>query len=184
MIDPVPVPRHPGRPRIRPARPADAQTIAQLSRDVIETGLGWSWTPARVRQSIVDRDSLVIVAGRGATVAGFAILQVGDDEGHLSLLAVDEAWRRRGVGRRLVEWLMGTAACAGLAQVRLELRSRNEEARQFYEAMGFDVFALSPGYYRGQEAALRMARRLRPEGLEPAVWEIPAAWRRVGSGGE
>lgn len=184
MSDPLPSSRHPGRPRIRRARSGDAETIAMLSRDFIETGLGWSWTPARVRQAIADRDSLVIVAGRGSTIAGFGILQVGDDDGHLSLLAVDEAWRRRGVGRRLVEWLMETAVCAGLAQVRLELRSRNEEARRFYEAMGFEVFALSPGYYRGQEAALRMARRLRPEGLEPAVWEIPAAWRRVGSDGE
>jgi len=29
-----------------PAIPADALAVAEMSRDLIETGLGWSWGPA------------------------------------------------------------------------------------------------------------------------------------------
>src|SRR5262245_36055618 len=34
------------------ARPADATSIAKLSRDLIENGLQWRWTPRRVAASI------------------------------------------------------------------------------------------------------------------------------------
>src|SRR6266568_2195447 len=33
---------------LRPGRPADAARIAAMSRDLIESGLGWSWGPERV----------------------------------------------------------------------------------------------------------------------------------------
>ena len=39
----------------RLATAADAVPIARMSRDLIEQGLGWSWTPLRVARSIADR---------------------------------------------------------------------------------------------------------------------------------
>lgn len=42
---------------IRLAAPSDAFRVAEMSRDLIEQGLGWSWTPRRVVHSIVDPDT-------------------------------------------------------------------------------------------------------------------------------
>jgi len=170
----------PARLRIRLATAVDAPSIAMLSRDTVETGLGWSWTPARVGRAVADRDCLVIVAARGPLLAGFAILQAGDDHGHLALLAVRPTWRRRGVGRALVDWLVESAMCAGFAELRLELRTANDVGRRFYEALGFEALAVAPGYYRGQEDALRMTRRLRDPAIVAEAWTIPAAWRGAG----
>ena len=49
------------------ARSEDAEEIAGMSRDTIEEGLTWSWTPTRVRRSILSRESSVVVARRDGT---------------------------------------------------------------------------------------------------------------------
>ena len=142
------------------ASPADAEEIAQMSRDSIERGLTWSWTPARVRRSILSRESSVVVARRGHRVAAFAILYVGDEVAHLNLLAVAGDHRRQGLGGRLIDWLASTSMEAGVFRVDLELRAQNAGARAFYERLGFEALNVVPGYYQGIEPALRMTKRL------------------------
>src|SRR5205085_5379131 len=75
-------------PTIRLATLRDARAIAEMSRDEIETGLAWSWTPERVRLSIRDRATNVAVAHEGQLLVGFGIMKYGDEKAHLSLLAV------------------------------------------------------------------------------------------------
>lgn len=142
------------------ARGDDAREIAEMSRDLVEQGLEWSWTPARVLRSIRGRDSSVVVARLGQRIAAFAIMYFGEEIAHLNLLAVAVAHRRQGLGRQLLEWLCATALEAGVFRIDLELRAGNEAARAFYEELGFAVRDLVPGYYQGREAALRMTRRL------------------------
>lgn len=145
---------------LRLARPADASTIANLSRDLIEYGLRWRWTPERVAASIRAADVNVIVARIHDNVAGFAIMRYGGDDAHLDLLAVAPPDRRAGVGRQLLEWLEKCAVVAGIFSVTLEVRAANQGARLFYQRMGYRALVELPGYYQGVEAALRMGRDL------------------------
>jgi ribosomal protein S18 acetylase RimI-like enzyme len=46
----------------RLARKSDLAAIAELSRDYIEHGLGWSWTTERVKKSYFCRDTNILVA--------------------------------------------------------------------------------------------------------------------------
>jgi ribosomal-protein-alanine N-acetyltransferase len=142
----------------------DARAIAELSRELIEHGLGWSWTPQRVARSIANRDTSTVVAHDGDHLAGFAIMFFGLEDAHLSLLAVDHAYQRTGVGRCLFEWQRASALVAGIALVRLELRAANQEARRFYRSLGFVETGYVPFYYSGREAALRMTLDLRRGG--------------------
>jgi ribosomal-protein-alanine N-acetyltransferase len=174
---------------IRLADPRDAQAIALMSRDFIEAGLGWKYDPARVMRAIRDRETLAVVAceggksaaakaaGVGPAVNGFAIMEFGDERAHLVLLAVRPSHRRSGIGQRMLEWLVESARCAGIASIHLELRAGNEAARRFYRAMGFYETVLVPGYYRSgegrKEGALRMLRVLRVPGPLPAAWRPP-----------
>lgn len=167
---------------IRLAEPRDAQPVSMMSRDFIESGLGWKYDAPRVLRAIRDRDTVAVVAceggkpGRGA-IHGFAIMEFGDERAHLVLLAVKPSHRRSGVGRRLLEWLLESARCAGIASIHLELRTGNEAARRFYRAMGFYETVVVPGYYRSgegrKEGALRMLRVLRVPGPLPAAWQPP-----------
>ncbi|MGA2708730.1 MAG: GNAT family N-acetyltransferase [Steroidobacteraceae bacterium] len=142
------------------ARNMDAREIAEMSRDLIEQGLTWSWTPARVQHFISGSDSTVVVARRERRIAAFAIMHCGDEVAHLNLLAVATVHRRLGLGSQLMNWLVETAVTAGVFRINLELRTHNEAARAFYEALGFEKLGVVPGYYQGREAALRMSRRL------------------------
>jgi ribosomal-protein-alanine N-acetyltransferase len=144
------------------ARASDAREIAEMSRDLIEQGLTWSWTPARVQHFIGGSDSSVIVARRERRIAAFAIMHFGDEVAHLNLLAVAHAYRRQGVGSKLLNWLCATAVVAGVFRINLELRTNNHEARAFYERYGFEQKGVVQGYYQGREAALRMSKRLEP----------------------
>jgi ribosomal-protein-alanine N-acetyltransferase len=173
---------------IRLAEARDAQAVAMMSRDFIEAGLGWKYDAARVMRAIRDRDTLAVVAcegGKGAgpaglsrgAITGFAIMEFGDERAHLVLLAVRPSHRRLGIGQRLLDWLLESARCAGMASIHLELRANNDAARRFYRAMGFYETVLVPGYYRSgegrKEGALRMLRVLRAPGPVPYTWRPP-----------
>jgi ribosomal protein S18 acetylase RimI-like enzyme len=149
-------------PILRLASNADAQAIALMSRDLIEAGLsGWSWDPRRVARSIQARDTIVAVSAVENHLIGFAIMNFGDTQAHLSLLAVQPLYQRCGIGRQIMNWLDEAALVAGIATVNLELRANNFAARDFYRALGYTEAAYIPGYYRGVETALRMSRDIR-----------------------
>ena len=147
---------------IRLALPADAYEIAVMSRYLVEVGLrGWSWPPERVAKAIRSSGTLSIAAEVRSNFVGFAIMEFGDVQAHLSLLAVKPSHQRCGVGRALVTWLEESALTAGINTVTLELRANNYGARSFYRLLGFREQAYIPGYYRGVETALRMSRDIR-----------------------
>lgn len=143
------------------ARPTDATAIATMSRDLIEFGLSWRWTPQRVAASIRAPEVNVLVARIHQQTAGFAIMRYGEHVAHLDLLGVGPQYRRLGVGRQLLEWLEKCALVAGIIQVVLEVRAQNEGAQLFYKRLGYRPLVQLPGYYQGVEAAVRMGRDLR-----------------------
>lgn len=152
---------------LRLARRADASTIADMSRVLIEYGLRWRWTAERVTASIRDPDVNVLVARINDRTVGFAIMRYGDDTAHLDLLAVAPPFRRLGIARQLLEWLEKCAVVAGIFSVALEVRADNEAAQLFYERLGYRVIRHLPGYYQGVEAAIRMMRDLSAKPMEP-----------------
>ncbi len=138
----------------------DACQIAEISRDLIEAGLGWSWQAERVLRAIQNPDAVVIKAVVEAKLIGFAIMRFGFDEAHLDLLAVKQNQRRQNIGYSLMEWLEKSALTAGIPIIRLEVRETNVGALQFYKKLGYTRVRSVKGYYRSKEAAIQMARDL------------------------
>lgn len=157
---------------VRPARAHESRAMAELSRDLIEAGLGWRYTPARIAALIAEPQTVALVAcdASSSQLQGFAVMQFGDEHAHLALLCVEPARQRRGIARRLVEWLLASARVAGIASVRLELRADNAAALAFYRALDFAEMQFVPDYYGPQVAARRMVLRLRT-GSDPSINE-------------
>jgi [ribosomal protein S18]-alanine N-acetyltransferase len=155
------------------ARFADAPLIATMSRALIEVGLRWSWTPQRVAREIRDRNTNVLVARRDGRIAGFAIMRFGELHAHLNLLAVDPGYRRRGLGRRLMEWLEQSAVVAGIGEIGLEVRASNAAARRFYYVLGYAEVGTLHGYYAGVETAVGMKRALANTQYTPPPLQFP-----------
>jgi ribosomal-protein-alanine N-acetyltransferase len=139
------------------AKPADAGTIAEMSRDYVEYGLEWQWKPARIAKKIRANDTNVAVARLGKVIVACAIMRYADIEAHLELLAVQPNYRKRGIGRHLVEWLTETADVAGIQVIYVETRIGNAGARSFYARLGYKDIEIVPRYYCGRESAVRLA---------------------------
>ena len=151
-------------PHIRLAAGAEAGPIARMSREYIEYGLGWSWTPQRVLRAIHDRSTNVVVSHEQEAILGFGIMSYGETKAHLVLLGVEPARRHRGLGAALLVWLEKCARTAGLERIQLEARADNPGAIAFYREQGYKAVGSVAGYYRGSVDAVRMDK---PLGSQP-----------------
>jgi ribosomal protein S18 acetylase RimI-like enzyme len=145
---------------IRLATRDDAAAIAALSRDEIESGLGWSWTETRVARSIANPETNVIVAGPANALVAFGIMSYATEAAHLLLFAVAKGQRRQGVGSVMLAWLESVAREAGVRRVRVECRRGNEAGRNFYGEHGYGEQAIARRYYRGIEDAVVLEKIL------------------------
>lgn len=134
--------------------------IAAMSRLHVEHGLHWRWIPGRVRRAIADAETIVLVATIQGEIVGFGIMKFGDLQAHLHLLAVEPRHRRVGIGRAMMRWLEKSCRTAGIRQIRLEVRDRNQAARLFYRNLGYRRLGQIPGYYDRSETALVFGKRL------------------------
>lgn len=80
--------------------------------------------------------------------AGFALCRVAADEAELLTIAVRPAYRRQGVGRRLLESVIDHVREAGARTLFLEVGVDNPAARSLYGAEGFRAVGSRRAYYR------------------------------------
>jgi ribosomal-protein-alanine N-acetyltransferase len=144
----------------RLARFSEAKSIAAMSRDFIENGLGWSWTAERILAGIRSKDTNVVVAVMDDVLLGFGIMEYRREEACLNLLATMPQYRRQGLGKQLVRWLEKSAITAGITVAYLQCRAGCMDVQKFYEKLGYKKLKTLPGYYRGVESAVLMGRDL------------------------
>jgi len=71
--------------------------------------------------------------------------------GHIISIAVDPAWRRKGIGKILLERAI---AHPRIRKLRAEVRVSNKGAQAFYEEMGFRVVEVVSNYYGDEDALI------------------------------
>ncbi len=69
------------------------------------------------------------------------------NEAHLVNLAVYPAFRRKGLGSKLLKYVLEKTQNQGLDTITLEVRRFNLTAQKFYERFDFKKVAIRPGYY-------------------------------------
>ena len=97
-------------------------------------------------------------------VMAYGVMSLGAGEAHILNLCVGEAYRCRGVGRRLLSSLIERATAAGMGDAFLEVRPSNTAAIRLYLALGFEQVGMRRGYYQavnGREDAAVLRRALR-----------------------
>lgn len=93
--------------------------------------------------------------------AGYCISNIIYDELHILKVAVDEQFRRKGIGRLLIEDSIVFHRPGGANSVMLEVRVSNKSAISLYNRMGFNPVRVRKNYYQTTgEDALVMAMEL------------------------
>ncbi|MBW9267060.1 MAG: GNAT family N-acetyltransferase [Candidatus Thiodiazotropha sp. (ex. Lucinisca nassula)] len=149
------------RTQIEFASLSDAVEIGVLSKNEIEYGLGWRYTPKKITELIRHRSKNVVVARSGSTLVGFGIMTYYEHQANLDLLAVKRNYRRMKIGSDIVRWLEKVALTSGAFNVFVQVREQNKGAIQFYEALGYSVIETDTRYYSGVETGVVMARGLK-----------------------
>ena len=88
-----------------------------------------------------------VIRTRQSRVAGFCAFWRVVDQIHINNLAIDPAWRRRGLGRRLLAAVLAEAEAMRAPHVTLEVRRSNSAALALYEGAGFKIIGIRSGYY-------------------------------------
>lgn len=141
------------RIRLGAMRPSDLDAVQRIERASFSS----PWPPYAYRQEIdTNRLAHYIVARSGDAVVGFAGMWMMVDQAHVTTFAVDPAWRRLGVGARMVAGLLGMAVTLGARTATLEVRLSNLPARRLYERFGFRPVGVRPHYYSddGEDALI------------------------------
>ncbi len=102
-----------------------------------------------------------------AIVVGMLVMWLILDEVHIGTFAIDSAYRRHGIGRRLLAESLLQAYNSGVRRCYLEVRRSNEAAQTLYQSFGFQVTAIRARYYRdnGEDALLMTLDPIRIEVL-------------------
>jgi ribosomal-protein-alanine N-acetyltransferase len=93
---------------------------------------------------------------------GFVVIEVSEDivgymifdmRGHIHSTAVERIHRRKGFGKMLFQHAL---KCAN-TQLRLEVRTKNQDAVAFYRKLGMKVVGRIPDYYETDDALMMVS---------------------------
>ena len=106
------------------------------------------WSRNSVASELNNPLSLWLVATDADTVAGYIGSQSVMGEADMMNVAVHPDYRRKGIGKQLVEALVASLKDNGVYSLTLEVRASNEPAISLYDQLGFTQVGRRPNYYR------------------------------------
>jgi ribosomal-protein-alanine N-acetyltransferase len=132
--------------RFRPMTQADLVQVSALER----ASYAFPWSD-QIFSDCLRVGYHCIVVDTQAGVAGYAVLSMGAGEAHVLNLCVEQALRRRGIGRSLLLDLLRHARDRGIRDAFLEVRRSNKGAIELYHEIGFECVGQRRGYYQAHE---------------------------------
>ena len=148
---------------IRPATAADLDAVVELEQTCLGAD---AWSRGLVEQGIAAALPTVsyLVAAVDGVVVGHAVASAAGDDAELQRIAVDPAYRRRGLAGELLAAVEQRAAADGATRLLLEVREDNTTAAAFYESRGFVEVGRRLGYKRDGAAAVVLGSKVDRDG--------------------
>lgn len=136
---------HPGV-TVGPLTPADLPALGRLEHELFGAG---AWSLASLAEEIAGEDRWYVAArDADGTVVGYAGLWFDGDDAQVMTIGTATSHQGRGIGRLLLDLLVGRARDLGAERVLLEVRVDNAPALRLYDAAGFVRLGRRRGYYQ------------------------------------
>jgi ribosomal-protein-alanine acetyltransferase len=136
--------------RIRSFRISDLRAVMEIERKAFPDAWDENWfifffqsNPSGFIIAVDDKDEVVgyAIVGMEAEAEDAWLYteesRVPPERGHLLNIAVDEKWRRNGIGTMLLEAAIRYVLEHGVDELWLEVQAINAGAREFYALKGF-----------------------------------------------
>jgi ribosomal protein S18 acetylase RimI-like enzyme len=136
--------------KIRPARSQDAPEVVRLMRqlDAVSHGEVDPEVESRFKDMLTRADYNVCIAEDDGRVIGLITASLRHTLWHagpialIDELVIDEAARDQGVGRALIDTIVGWAREHNASEVEVSTEKDNELAQAFYQHCGFEYEAV------------------------------------------
>lgn len=149
-----------------PARPPAYVALAPAHAEACATlhaaSFAHGWSAVDFERLIAARSSFGDAAFAGTMLAGFILSRGAAGEAEVLTIAVATAWRRRGIGRGLLDRHRGRLVAAGCTTLFLEVGEDNTAAKRLYARTGFVEVGRRAAYYAprpGQAPAAALVLR-------------------------
>ena len=136
------------------------------------------WPAYAFRQELAtNRLARYLILRVADEVVAYGGLWLMVDEAHITTFAVLPAWRRLGLGSRLLLALVELATELGASVATLEVRLSNAGARRLYERFGFRPVGVRPRYYsdNGEDALIMTTDELAGRGMRARLAALRTA---------
>jgi ribosomal protein S18 acetylase RimI-like enzyme len=145
---------------IRKASFDDFERIVDLENTCFASDL--AYTRRQLRHLLTKANSTVLVETTNTIVRGFIIIlyRKGTRVAGIETINVDPAFRKQGVGLRLLNAAEECLRKKGIHKIRLEVSTTNNAAIILYENAGFKKIALLKNYYLYKHDSSRDAFRM------------------------
>lgn len=141
---------------IRLMAPGDLEQVADLESACFSE----SWSYGILEAGIHSPYDVYYVFEQEGRILGYCNLRLLAGEGEIQRIAVLPGWRKLGLGRKMMDVMVGYARENHAAAISLEVRESNRPARNLYESYGFCQEAVRKGYYHNPaEDAIIMWKR-------------------------
>lgn len=132
----------------------DLDAVMEIMEAAFGARYGEAWTRSQCAGILPMAGVSLILAddGESGSAVGFSLFRSVANESELLLLAVSPNYRRRSVGRKLLQDFLSRARTRGSTRVHLEVREGNP-AIQMYRHAGFEPIGRRRNYYRAQDGS-------------------------------
>jgi ribosomal-protein-alanine N-acetyltransferase len=121
----------------------DMPEVLAIERDSFE----FNWNEEDFLACLRQRNCIGMVAEHENRVVGFMVYELHRTKLHILNFAVATAFRRLGVGRRMVEKLVNKLSQQRRQAIVIEVRETNLAAQKFFAAHGFSAVGVLRRFY-------------------------------------
>ena len=141
---------------IRPMKKEDVEIISRLEEETFSM----PWSRDAFLEMITKEDAEYYVAEKNGRVIGGCGVLMAAGEGNITNVVIDEKERNKGIGTKMLQYLIEDGYKKGLQAFTLEVRVSNAAAIHVYEKLGFFSEGIRPNFYeKPAEDAMIMWKR-------------------------
>lgn len=141
---------------IRPLRKEDAAIVSEIESRTFSM----PWKTEDFLDMVEADYAYYYVAEEDGILLGCCGIRNMAGDGEITNVVVDAPYRRRGIAKKMMKYMLELAPSHGIRNCTLEVRVSNEAAIHLYEELGFKGEGIRPGFYeKPKEDALIMWKR-------------------------